>query len=169
MIKRKMTFGKALLLASGFTSSTFVGLWMATSMPVTMPLWLGILVAIVAAAVLDGIIVYTAFSQNQGFWNWATVTVALVGSVAVTYALFVGVHWPILHIIFTLLAFVFSRFMASENTGTGLVALSTPESRDQLISQLILAKLDNESIFTIVKGNRAKAIARIKEIRDGLA
>jgi len=169
MFVKKMTFGKALLLASGFTSSTFVGFWMATTMPAAMPFWLGVTVAIVAAAVLDGIVVYTAFSPDQGYWNWLTVAVALVGSVAVTLALFMNFYAPQLHVIFAILGFVFSRFMASENSGTGLVALSTPESRDQLISQLILANLDNEAIFTIVKGNRAKSLARIKEIRDGLA
>lgn len=165
-LRKKLTVGKVILLASGLTSSSFVGVWMFATMPLGMPVALGLIVSIVAAIVLDAIITYTAFSKNQGKWNWLTSVASLTGGIAVTIALFGGYHWFFLHIIFIVMGFLFSRFVASEHTGTELVSFDTPETKEILISKLISAGLDNESIYGIVKGNRAKTLDMIKRMRE---
>ncbi|NNJ11234.1 hypothetical protein EKD04_012895 [Chloroflexales bacterium ZM16-3] len=157
--------GKALLLCAGFTSSSFVGFWMITTMPATIPFWFGSIMSVFSAVVLDGIITYTAFSKNQGAWNWLTVVTALVGSVFATLALFGGFHWFWLHVIFTFMTFLFSRFLASEHTGTSLIKLDTPEDKDKLITKLIAKGMNNSDVFDIVGGDRTKTWKRINELR----
>jgi hypothetical protein len=162
MLKKNVTPGKVLLLAAGFTSSCFIGFWMYETMPLNMPIVLRWIIAVTSAIVVDGVITYTAFSQRQDMWNWVTGASALMGGVLVTLALFYDLHWSWLHVIFIVMGFLFSRFIASERADTVMVQTDTPEA---LITRLIASGLNNTQIYTIVGGNRNKMITLINTLR----
>lgn len=162
-IKKNITPAKALLLAAGFTSSCFVGFWMFVTMPAGMPFILQAAIALMSAIVFDGIISYTAFSKNQGVWNWLTSVTALFAGVLVTLALFYDHNWSWLHITFVVMVFLFSRFIASERHDTVMIQTDTTEA---LITRLVSSGLNNTQIYNIIGGNRNKVITMTNTIRS---
>ncbi|EFO79596.1 hypothetical protein OSCT_2722 [Oscillochloris trichoides DG-6] len=99
-------------------------------------------------------------------WNWLTVGTALAGGILVTVDLFGSYHWHALHVVFILMGFLFSRLIASEHTGTNLIAFDTQEQKDKLISKLLGMGMNNTQIFDVVGGDRTRTWARINELRS---